>query len=131
MENLVAEHGTVIISLLGSIMVGLLSIIIWYIKTDRSAFLMKLKELNNKIDENKAKTEIGVSKLREEVQNELTELRQDMEGIKSNYIIKFEKVYDKQDDIKEQIKANHEELLKAIHLVELKVAYQINNNINK
>lgn len=72
--------------------------------------MYRLKELDRKI---------GIC--REEIEEKISDIEEEVDAIKSNYNLKFEKVYDKQDDIKKQIGLNHEELIKAIHKVELKI----------
>lgn len=110
MDQFIAEHGSALVYLLGGLCLTLISVIAWYLKNDRSGFMNKLTELDSKI-----------GKCKKEIEDKIDEIEGEVDDIKSNYNIKFEKVYDKVDDIRETISTNHDELIKAIHKVELKI----------
>lgn len=110
MEEFVAEHGSAVVYIIGGFCVFLIGIVGWFLRNDRSSFLKQLTDLDTKITECEKEVEVKIKEVETEV-----------ESIKKNYNTKFEKVYDKVDSIKTAIGINHEELLKAIHRVELKI----------
>lgn len=110
MDQFIAEHGSAVVYIIGGLCLTLLSIVGYFLKNDRSGFMKKLAQLDTKIG--------GCKK---EIEEQIKDIEGEVDAIKLNYNVKFEKVYDKVDDIKEAIGTNHEELIKAIHKVELKI----------
>lgn len=110
MDQFIAEHGSAVVYIIGGLCLTLISIVGWFLRNDRSGFMAKLKELDTKI-----------GKCKEEIEIQIKEIEEEVDAIKSNYNLKFEKVYDKVDGVRETITLNHEETLKAIHKVELKI----------
>lgn len=75
-----------------SILLGVIMLLMFFIKEDRRT--------------TKKKTEENAQRIKE---------------IEQNYNVKFEKVYDKQDAIRTDMEKKHDELLSALHKIDLKV----------
>lgn len=71
--------------------------------------------------DNLEKTNKRINECKDEIDERIDKIEQEVNAIVKNYNNKFQMVYDKQDEIKEVINDNHVATLNAIHKVDLKI----------
>lgn len=99
-----------VINIIYGLVVLLLGIIGWFIQQDRKNMKAAIQKNSDDIE-----------KSRTENREEFNYVKGEIDHTRQNYDSKFERVYEKQDNIKDQINEKHYTMLKAISKLNSKI----------
>lgn len=110
MNDLLQQHTDAIVYILCGVIALLASALTFFLKSDRKKFMDGLE-----------KNYEDIQNLRKDVSQDLEHFNTQLNEVRENYNLKFEKVYGKLDAIKDINNLNYIKLMEAIHKVDSKI----------
>lgn len=111
MEEFIQRHPQAIVYVLSALVVGLISILTWFLKSDRKKFMDDI-----------VSTKEYIKECKDEIEDKILFIEGEVDEVQINYNDKFKEVNNKIDTVKDTINKNHIDMMKVANRIDVKVA---------